>query len=250
MPILERTSYLPAAKVPVSREVQEKRDRERNRQRIKRAALKASLPKGKPGNLLTIAGVIAGMVPVVLLNGVSVLGQLGFARDHFSAYGVAGEIVFAMAVESTALSLLIAELKADLANDGSFGVKTGATLVAFGAGVLNYSHAPGTAIGITTGIASCLSPFLWRVVTRRIVRDRLAALGQVDSKAVRLGATRVLWHPLKVVEVMYHETWHRSPNLAAAITAHDRRTSERAADKAARKATASLDSELKAMEES
>ena len=81
--------------------------------------------------------------------------------------------------------------------------------------------APGwrpTFAAVTFGLMSLSSPWLWSVHSRRVSRDALKAEGLIEPHAVRLGATRWTWHPIRSVRVMWAATWdgERDPGRAIA----------------------------------
>jgi len=90
---------------------------------------------------------------------------------------------------------------------------------------MNYSHYAAhwrpTFAAIAFGICSAASPWLWSVHSRRVSRDALKASGLIEPHAVRLGATRWTWHPLKSAHVMWHATWKGENDPAAAIALAD-----------------------------
>jgi hypothetical protein len=55
---------------------------------------------------------------------------------------------------------------------------------------------------------SALSPWRWSIHTRRASRDGLMARGLIEEHAVRLGATRITWHPARSVRVLSWSAWH------------------------------------------
>jgi hypothetical protein len=64
---------------------------------------------------------------------------------------------------------------------------------------------------------SLSSPWLWSVHSRRASRDALKARGLIEPHAVRLGATRWTWHPLRSSRVMFRATWEGESDPAKAI---------------------------------
>lgn len=184
-------------------------------------------------------------LPIAALNMVAVMGQLRWASAALTQWGLAGQILFSTACESVALSLCYQELKAELANDASFGLKLSATAVGLAMGVLNWSHDPHAAIGIVTGSCSALSPWMWRTFTRRVSRDRLFRNGQIEGRSIRLGITRWLWHPYRSFLVKWESTWDGTTNVRTAVLKLDMRLADKASRKAADKARETMDAELR-----
>jgi hypothetical protein len=154
---------------------------------------------------------IVAAVPVVLVNGVAFAGQLAFLRDHLP-WPLAGQLVMAAALESVAVYLAYHAHVAALANDSALRLRLAAYGFALAIATMNYSHyaRPGwrpTFAAVAVALCSAASPWLWGVHSRRASRDQLLAAGLVEPHALRLGATRWLWHPLRSARVMYHATW-------------------------------------------
>jgi hypothetical protein len=74
-----------------------------------------------------------------------------------------------------------------------------------------------TLAAVAFGLMSAASPWLWGIHTRRVSRDVLMADGQVEGHALRLGATRWVWHPYRSARVMRHATWVGETKPTAAI---------------------------------
>lgn len=215
--------------------------KERNRRVLPGNAHNRRLPAGS-------FHIAVGALPIVALNTVAVMGQLRWASTALTQWGLPGQILFSVACESVALNLCYQEYRAELANDASFGLKIAATLAGLAVGVLNWSHDPHAAIGIVTGTCSALSPWMWRTFTRRASRDKLFRNGQIEGRSIRLGMTRWLWHPYRSFLIKWESTWDGTTNVHAAVTRLDKRLTENAARKAAAKATASMDSELRELQ--
>ena len=159
-------------------------------------------------------------VPVILVNAVAFGAQLGFWRAHVPL--VAEAVLVALALESIAVYLAWQAHLAQLADDSALRLRLAAYGMALLIGTLNYSHfmLPGwrpTVAAVTFGMMSAISPWLWSVHSRRVSRDALKAKGLIEPHAVRLGATRWQWHPVRSVRVMSHATWIGETDPAAAI---------------------------------
>jgi hypothetical protein len=70
---------------------------------------------------------------------------------------------------------------------------------------------------VTFGLMSVSSPWLWSVHSRRVSRDALKERGLIEPHAVRLGATRWLWHPSRSFRVMRWAAWTGEADPARAI---------------------------------
>jgi hypothetical protein len=92
---------------------------------------------------------------------------------------------------------------------------------------LNYSHYADrwhpTFPAVAFGLMSAISPWLWGIHSRRESRDSLKARGLIEPHAVRLGATRWLWHPVRCARVYWMATWEGIAHPADAIAAWELR---------------------------
>jgi hypothetical protein len=161
--------------------------------------------------------------PVLGVNACAFLGQLGYLRDHLTAWGLPGQILVALVLESIAIYLSYHAHVARLADDSAFRLQLSAYSLAALIGAMNYSHwcAPHwrpTPIAITFALMSTLSPWLWGVHSRRESRDALKAKGLIEAHAVRLGFNRWFWYPLRSVRVTKLAAWEGITNPGEAIT--------------------------------
>lgn len=173
--------------------------------------------------------------PICLVNGVAVIGQLSWAHDHLQAWHTAGQILFAFALESIALFLSYSAYLAEKENDSALRLKMASYMIGFGVGILNYNHFSNdwhpTAVAIVVGMMSSLSPMLWAVYSRRVSRPILAKNGLIDEHALRLGASRWFWHPIRSAQVMYMATWIGENKVSRAIAIYEKLSAEREASK-------------------
>jgi hypothetical protein len=187
----------------------------------------AQLAEPKPSWLAWIGArrrgwlAVVAAVPVVLVNAVAFAGQLAFLRVHLP-WPLPGQVLVAVALESVAVYLAYHAHVAQLADDSAMRLRLAAYSFALVIATMNYSHymAPGwrpTFPAVAFGLLSASSPWLWSVHSRRTSRDALMARGLVEPHAVRLGATRWTWHPVKSARVMWHATWKGENDPAAAI---------------------------------
>jgi hypothetical protein len=160
-------------------------------------------------------------VPIVLVNTVAFAGQLAFLRVHLP-WVLAGQVLVAVTLESVAVYLAWQAHLALAADDSALRLRLAAYSFALVIGVMNYSHymAPHwrpTFAAVTFGLMSVSSPWLWSVHSRRVSRDALKARGLIEAHAVRLGATRWLWHPSRSFRVMRWAAWTGEADPARAI---------------------------------
>lgn len=160
-------------------------------------------------------------VPVALVNSVAFAGQLAFLRTHLH-WPLAGQMLVAVTLESVAVYLAWQAHLALAADDSAMRLRLAAYGFAAVIGVMNYTHYMArnwrpTFAAVTFGLMSVSSPWLWSVHSRRASRDALKARGLIEPHAVRLGATRWLWHPWRSARVMWHATWQGENDPAAAI---------------------------------
>jgi hypothetical protein len=164
-------------------------------------------------------------VPVVSVNAVSFAAQLAFLRAHLP-WPLPGQALVAVTLESVAVYLAAHAHLAQLANDTALRLRLAAYGFAAVIGAMNYSHymAPGwrpTFAALAFGLCSVSSPWLWSVHSRRESRDALMSRGLIEPHAVRLGATRWLWHPIRSTQVMWHATWEGVNEVRRALALAD-----------------------------
>lgn len=152
------------------------------------------------------------IVPLVLVNSAAVWGQAGWLYDNVTTGGIFGLVVailIAVAVESIGVYLAQESHDALMADQASLGLRLGSYAVGLLAGGLNYLHfsTQSTATGIAFGGLSAISPWLWAIWSKARNRGRLAELGLVDVRGVKLSAARKLWHPVRSVRVMSWAAW-------------------------------------------
>jgi hypothetical protein len=160
-------------------------------------------------------------VPLLLVNGIAVAGQLAFIRTHIG-WPLAGDIAFALALESIAIFLAYHAHVALTANDSALRLRLASYGFGLIIGAMNYSHYSHawnrpTFEAVAVGLLSASSPWLWSVHSRRQSRNALMAAGLIEAHAVRLGSNRWLWHPMRSVRVMYAATWAGETDPAQAI---------------------------------
>lgn len=150
--------------------------------------------------------------PLILVNLAAVWGQAGWAYDNITRGGGAGvavAVLFAFAVESIGVYLAWESHESLMADQASALLRLGSYAVGVLAGVLNFLHfsAQSLATGVAFGALSAISPWLWAIWSRARNRTRLAELGLVDVRGVRLSTSRKLWHPRRSLAVIRWAAW-------------------------------------------
>lgn len=190
-------------------------------------------------------------IPLFCVNSVAVYGQFAYLSEHLN-WPTPGIIVFAAALESTALYLAYMAHKALISLDSSIRLRIAA--VGFGAlaGFMNFTHyeihGRPTFVSFATGLMSLSSPILWGIYSRRVSRDTLMEKGLIEPGAVRLGANRWLWHFSKSFAVYRMAAWTGERNAHDAITEWE--VTQEPADNAATDIPAIENTETKAIEAS
>lgn len=161
-------------------------------------------------------------VPLVLVNAAAVWGQAGWAYDNITTGALGGWIIaflFATAVESIGVYLAWESHESLMADQASALLRLGSYAIGLLAGVLNFLHFSGqsAATGIAFGALSAISPWLWATWSRARNRTRLAQLGLVDVRGVKLSTARKVWHPVKSVRVLSWAAWAGVTDPAAAV---------------------------------
>lgn len=182
-------------------------------------------PASPPRRAGRVGRAVVAAVPVVLVNAVAFSGQLAFLRAHLP-WPLAGQVTMAVALESVAVYLAWHAHVAQMADDSSMRLRLASYVFALVIGAMNYSHYAGpgwrpTFAAAAVALCSVSSPWLWGVHTRRVSRDALMARGLIEPHALRLGATRWSWHPIRSARVMWHATWAGTTDPAKAIAAAD-----------------------------
>ena len=203
-----------------------------------------------------IAARVIPYLPLVLVNTMAILGQMGWGRHNLTEIGAdpddpirwAVAALFAATLESLALFLGYYASKALERRDSAAGLYLAAFVVAGVVGAVNYSHyadhnkviftigpvaIPGpTATAITFGLFSLISPWLWRIHSRAVNRDKLYAAGEIDPRGVKLSLARKFWYPIRSLMVMRYAAWAGITNPSEAIALYEQK---RAARRAARR---------------
>lgn len=164
---------------------------------------------------------ITAAVPVCLVNATAFIGQFMFLHAHLH-WIVPGQVLFAVTLESVAITLAWHAHVAELSNDSSIRLRVSAYAFAAVIGAMNYSHyaAPHwrpTFMAVSLAIMSTSSPWLWGVHTRRASRDQLMERKLLEERGVRLGISRWTWHPLRSLRVTSWSSWHGVNDPARAI---------------------------------
>jgi hypothetical protein len=197
---------------------------------------------------VTVHRIVAAL-PIVMVNIVAVTGQFQWAREHLPTWDWYGQIVFAIALETIALTLAYHAHLAETENDSALGLKLASYGFGLLIGTLNFSHYSHewqpNAVALVVGMMSSVSPVLWGIYSRRVSRNRLLANGLIDRHSIRLGMTRWVWHPIRSARVTYAATWNGETHVARAIDRYNREANERLAARAARKAAQEIDNDVR-----
>lgn len=171
---------------------------------------------------------VAGIFPTaafgvasLLVNGIAVAGQYGWATDHIG-WGPVFNGFYAAAIESVAVTVAAYAHEAQKANDSALRLKLASYGIGAGVGSLNYWHyAPAfthpDAKAMSLGFLSALSPWLWGLWSRRKSRDILLHRGLIEERSVKLGSARWTWHLWRSAHVMFRATWTGEKDPARAI---------------------------------
>lgn len=209
----------------------------RQARREMRAERAADAASGAGHLVRRAAPAVFAAVPVVMVNGTAFIGQFAYIRDNVP-WALPGQVLAAATFESVAVYIAWHAHLAKMKNDSSTRLVIGAQLFAVVMGLMNYSHYSvrwhPTVMAVGLGLMSLLSPLLWGIYSKRASRDKLMEEGLVEPHAVRLGANRWTWHPLRSFDVMWRATWVGEINPKAAIALHDTARSARREIRSAR----------------
>jgi hypothetical protein len=191
---------------------------------------------------------IGGAVAITACNSISVLGQWAWSTDALRSWGIPGQIAFSVGAESVAIFCGATALLCDLEDSPSFRLRITSMATGIAIGILNYSHDPGTAVGIVTGAFSVACPLLWDTLGRKLAEPQLIEAGNGNRKHrfPRLGVTRWAYHPAQSASIMRHETMQPTGDdiTRKAITAWNDRRSKRLENKVVEQSTGRLSEEL------
>jgi hypothetical protein len=200
--------------------------------------------------------------PLYLVNSLAVLGQVGWGRNHLTQVGSsphdlarwAVALLFAATLESIALFLIYFANRFLERGDSASSLYVAAFGVSLTVAGINYSHyaeatektsllglvdvpAP-TAMAVVFALCSVASPWLWRIKHRDANRARLAELGVIDTRAVKLSMASKIYYPIRSFQVTRKAVWDRETNPIKAVENWEAHRAVRAAAKEARRAAA------------
>jgi hypothetical protein len=164
---------------------------------------------------------LALAVPLALVNSAAIYGQAGWAYERLVASWMLAYL-FAGALESVGIYLAAEAHAALMAGDASLRLRLGSYGIGMLVGGLNYWHFAGphgrpTALAVTFGALSSISPWLWAIRSRSLNRDRLRQLGLVDPRAVRFSPLRWLLYPARTFRAFRAAVWAGVVEPAAAV---------------------------------
>lgn len=175
--------------------------------------------------------------PLIMVNIVAFSGQYAWAHEHLKTWHTTGQFAFALALESVAVFLAYQAYMAEKRNDSALRLKIASYAFALLVAAINYSHFTNghwnqpTAVGIVVGMMSAISPWLWSTYSRSVSRTILFTRGLIEEHALRLGATRWLWHPIASFKVMRMATWTGNNKPSKAIMEWEDSEREKAQEK-------------------
>lgn len=162
-------------------------------------------------------------VPLLLVNGVAVYGQVAWAEKNLTDSLVVA-LGFALALESIGVFLAAQAHAALMAGDASGRLRVGSYAVALLVATLNYAHYSGpelapTPAALAFGGLSAISPWLWAIRSRSMHRDSLRAAGLVDPRAVRFTLLQWVLYPTKTFRAFRRAVWvgETDPGRARAL---------------------------------
>ena len=161
-------------------------------------------------------------IPIIAVNLAATIAQYQFIRSHLPTWGIAGQLLLALAIESIAIQLSYFAHLAMVAGDSFAKLRISAIVFACFVALANGSHytANGriTFASVAVGLCSLASPILWGIFSRRQSRDKLLAEGLIEGHAVRLGSARWFYWPGRTLKVFRAAAWSGVVNPAEAIT--------------------------------
>jgi len=190
-------------------------------------------------NLRNLPRNAALLVPLLLVNGVAVYGQSGWAYENLHLGGWIVAIGFALAVESIGVYLSAEAHAAKMAGHSAGMLQLGAYGVGLLSGALNYAHFAGanlraTPLAMAFAALSALSPILWGIRSRSMNRERLYAAGLIDPRAVKFSRLRWILFPARTFRAFRYAVWNGIQSPAEAVTGEEAARAARTAGLEAR----------------
>lgn len=184
-----------------------------------------------------IADNLINYAPLIIISGLAITGQYGsFSTELAPTFGeILAKIIAALcagALESIALFFGLHALKALRRKDSAAGLLFAATAVAGLVAFLNFTHyanADGTpsVASWTFALFSFVAPFMWRIKIRSDHRDELKENGEIDKRGLKLERSRLLWHPIKSLQVMSYAAWTGERDRDEAVAQWEARKTEK-----------------------
>jgi hypothetical protein len=192
------------------------------------------------------------LVPLLIVNGAAVYGQIAYAYtsiappDWHTHYRLGLSVLFAGAVESIAVYVGWHAHDALLSGATATAARLRRASYAIAAAVagINYAHFAHdgmrpTAAAVAFGLLSLLSPWLWGLHTRRAQHVQLVDRGVVDGTGATFSAERIRAFPIRAWVARRWSIDHNITDPAAAWTGYNAaRATRRAAYPSGRIATA------------
>jgi hypothetical protein len=165
--------------------------------------------------------VIVTAIPIIMVNIAAVIAQYQFIRQHLPTWGIPGQLLLALAIESIAIQLSYFAHLAMIAGDSFAKLRIAAlgfaALVALANGSHYLSDGRITFASVAVALCSTSSPILWGIYSRRQSRDKLLSQGLIEGHAVRLGSVRWFYWPGRTLRVFRDAAWSGESNPATAI---------------------------------
>jgi hypothetical protein len=165
--------------------------------------------------------IVVTAIPIIMVNIAAIVAQYQFIRSHLPTWGVAGDLLLAMAIESIAIQLSYFAHLAMVAGDSFAKLRLSAigfaAIVALANGSHYLSNGHITFASVAVATCSISSPILWGIYSRRQSRDKLLEQGLIEGHAVRLGSVRWFYWPIRTFKVYRSATWSGENNPTKAI---------------------------------
>jgi hypothetical protein len=158
-----------------------------------------------------IAYRIVSAIPILLTNIVSTFGAYSWLHDNLKSWGTIGQVIFAVTFDSVAIFLALSAHHSQMRDDSALRLKIASRFFGALLGLMSGSHflknGHVTLPAIAVFVASASSPWLWSVYSSQMSRNALMAKGHIEPHALRMGASRWMFHPSKSFRVMSMASW-------------------------------------------
>lgn len=152
---------------------------------------------------------------LIVLNTVAIGGQAAWFAERVTHDNMVFAVAIAAVIELIGVFLSSMAHARAMANQSLGSTRAGSYVIGILAGILNYWHWHGAA-GVTFGVLSMLSPYLWSIWSQYRHRQKLAELGMVDARGLRLSTVRKVMHPIKSFKLVRFAAWEGITDVAEA----------------------------------